>query len=55
MILQLPDTLHVTVPETAHTLAGFREWATSDEFPESGKISYLAGDLFIDMSPENLA
>jgi Uma2 family endonuclease len=54
MILQLPPTLHVTVPESARTLAGFREWAASDEFPESGKISYLAGELFIDMSPENL-
>jgi Uma2 family endonuclease len=52
MILQRPDGLHVTVPETAHTLAGFREWAASDEFPETGKISYLAGELFIDMSPE---
>jgi Uma2 family endonuclease len=52
MILQLPQRLHVTVPETAHTLAGFRQWASSDDFPETGKISYLAGELHIDMSPE---
>jgi Uma2 family endonuclease len=52
MIRQLPELLHVTVPETARTLAGFRQWASSDDFPESGKISYLAGELFIDMSPE---
>jgi Uma2 family endonuclease len=52
MILPLPQTLHVTVPESARTLDGFRAWATSDEFPESGQISYLAGELFIDMSPE---
>jgi Uma2 family endonuclease len=52
MILQLPPVFHVTVPESAHTLAGFRRWAASEAFPETGKISYLAGDLFIDMSPE---
>jgi Uma2 family endonuclease len=52
MILQLPNRLYVTVPENAHTLAGFRQWASSDEFPETGKISYLAGELHIDMSPE---
>src|SRR5688500_16922102 len=52
MILQFRQTLHVTVPKTAGTLAGFRQWAASDEFPESGKISYLAGELFIDLSPE---
>jgi Uma2 family endonuclease len=40
------------VPESARTLDGFRQWAVSDEFPESGKVSYLAGELFIDMSPE---
>jgi Uma2 family endonuclease len=51
MILQL-DVLHVTVPESAHTLGGFRQWAASEDFPDSGKISYLAGELFIDMSPE---
>jgi Uma2 family endonuclease len=52
MIVHLPPTLHVTVPESARTLDGFRQWATSDEFPETGQISYLAGELFIDMSPE---
>jgi Uma2 family endonuclease len=52
MILQLTSALHVTVPPGAHTLAGFRAWAASDAFPESGKISYLDGELFIDMSPE---
>ncbi|MBW3596659.1 MAG: hypothetical protein KY475_05225 [Planctomycetes bacterium] len=45
MILHLPETMHVTVPETARTLEGFRQWASSEDFPESGKISYLAGEL----------
>jgi Uma2 family endonuclease len=52
MILHLDSTLHLTVPESARTLDGFRRWATSDEFPESGQIFYLAGELYIDISPE---
>jgi Uma2 family endonuclease len=52
MILHLPETMHVTVPETARTLEGFRRWASSEDFPGTGKICYLAGELFIDMNPE---
>jgi Uma2 family endonuclease len=52
MILQLPKTLHVTVPEAARSLAGFRQWAASKEFPESAKIAFLAGELYIDLNPE---
>jgi Uma2 family endonuclease len=52
MILRFPEVLHVTVPETARTLEGFRQWVASKGFPESARISYLAGELFIDMSPE---
>lgn len=52
MILKRPKTLHLTVPSTAHSLAGFREWVASDEFPESARISFLAGELYIDMNPE---
>ena len=33
---------------------GFRAWAQSDEFPEVGEISFLNGQLYIDMSPEEL-
>lgn len=44
----------VVVPAAAHTLAGFRAWATSDDFPERGRISFLDQEIFIDMSPEEL-
>jgi Uma2 family endonuclease len=43
----------VAVPPAAHSLAGFRAWALSDDFPETGRISYLDGEVFIDMSPES--
>jgi hypothetical protein len=44
----------VDVPLSALTLTGFREWAHSDEFPESGRVCYFGGEIFVDMSPENL-
>ena len=41
----------VRVPADVFDLASFRRWATSDEFPEEGRISFLDGELEIDMSP----
>lgn len=35
-------------------LEEFREWALSDEFPESGRIDYVDGCIEVDMSPDNL-
>lgn len=42
------------VPAEAHELAAFRRWALSDDFPETGRIDFLAGDVEVDMSPEDL-
>ena len=42
------------IPRTAHELEGFRAWARSDRFPEAGRIDYLAGDIEVDLSPEDL-
>jgi Uma2 family endonuclease len=44
------DTL--TVPAAALDHAGFRRWVTSDDFPERVRATYIAGDVFIEMSPE---
>ena len=41
------------VPMDVRTLDDFRHWALSDEFPESGRIDFIAGTIAIDMSPEN--
>jgi len=51
-LARLDETVHI--PATARDLAGFRDWACSDEFPENGRIDFLAGDLEVDMSPEEL-
>ena len=45
-------TCAVVVPPSAHTLDGFRKWALSEEFPERGKMTFVGGELIIDMSPE---
>ena len=44
----------VRIPGQARDLAGFRAWAVSPRFPERGRIDFLAGDLEVDMSPEDL-
>jgi Uma2 family endonuclease len=44
----------VDIPDTAWTLEGFRAWALSKDFPERGRIEYLAGSIEVDMSPEEL-
>ena len=44
----------ISVPASANTMAGFRRWALSDDFPERGKITFVAGGLIVDMSPESL-
>jgi Uma2 family endonuclease len=49
------DNLVVAIPPGAHTLAGFRNWYASDDFPEEGRISYLAGEIIVDMSQERLS
>ncbi len=37
-----------------HSLAEFRAWALSDDFPKRGRIDYIGGRIEVDMSPENL-
>lgn len=44
----------IRIPAEAGTLDGFRRWAHSPEFPAGGRIDYLAGDLEVEMSPEDL-
>ena len=42
------------IPGDLYSLADFRRWALSSEFPELGRIDYVAGRVEIDMSPDNL-
>jgi hypothetical protein len=42
------------IPREAHTLAGFRDWVHSHEFPEKLKVMFLEGEVFLDMSEEDI-
>jgi Uma2 family endonuclease len=44
----------IEVPMDLRSLADFRRWATSEDFPQRGRIDYVAGRIDIDMSPEDL-
>lgn len=45
---------NLPIPRDALTLEGFRRWAASPEFPETGRIDFLAGDVEVELSPEEL-
>lgn len=51
-IVLYDDTVHV--PDGIGTLAAFRRWLRYDAFPEAGRISYLDGQLWVDMSKEQI-
>ncbi len=44
----------VDVPLGLMSLDDFRRWVHSDEFPEEGRIDFLAGKVVVDMSPEDI-
>lgn len=48
------NTESLRIPADAHTFEGFWRWVESDEFPESGRIDFLGGEIEADMSPEDL-
>src|SRR5262249_54413567 len=44
----------VRVPAEVVDLASFRRWAASDDFPEYGRFSYLNGEIWVDLTMEQL-
>ena len=43
----------IEIPLGIQSLADFRRWAISDQFPETGRIDFVAGRIEVDMSPED--
>ena len=41
-------------PSAARTLAGFREWIRTADLPPCCRVSYLGGEVYIEMSPERI-
>jgi Uma2 family endonuclease len=44
----------VRIPAWVVDLESFRRWAESDDFPEKGRIWFLKGEVWVDMSKEQL-
>src|SRR5436305_14472180 len=45
---------HLRIPADAFTFEGFQRWGESGDFPDTGRIDYLQGEIDVDMSPEDL-
>jgi Uma2 family endonuclease len=43
----------IEIPMNLRSLADFRCWALSDQFPERGRIDFVTGKIEVDMSPED--
>ncbi len=48
------DKMVVRIPPGVDDLKSFRRWAHSDEFPDNGRICYLNGEVWVDMSKEQI-
>jgi Uma2 family endonuclease len=44
-----------TIPDTVADHESFRDWVTSDDFPEKARVSYLDGKFWVDLPMERLA
>ncbi len=48
------ETDRVRLPSWVRDLESFRRWSDDDDFPETGQVSFLKGEVWIDMSKEQL-
>ena len=44
----------IAIPVWVVDLESFRRWADTDEFPDNGRVSYLNGGVWVDMSKEQV-
>ena len=44
----------VVIPDGISDLEAFRRWAHSEDFPDAGRICFLHGELWVDMSKEQV-
>src|SRR5207247_10349581 len=48
------ETAQVTIPDWVHDLESFRRWNDTDDFPTDGCIWWLRGEVWADMSTEQV-
>jgi Uma2 family endonuclease len=44
----------IRIPSWVNDLESFRRWSRTDDYPERGWVSFLDGDIWVDMSMEQL-
>lgn len=54
MVTFVIESDQVSVPEWVTDLDSFRRWADSEDFPDTGRICYLKGEVWVDMSKEQI-
>src|SRR4051794_11375429 len=54
MATVLFETEKVTIPLSVNSLASFRRWVATDDFPEEGRICWLDNDVWADLSMEQI-
>ncbi len=54
VVTVLNETFQVSVPDWVVDLESFRRWLDSDEVPEKARICYLEGEVWVDMSREQV-
>lgn len=50
----IQQAANVVVPQEVADLGSFHDWMQSSEFPDGGRIDFLDGEIWIDMSEEQL-
>ena len=45
---------HLTFPDSVRDHKSFRRWVTADDFPEKARVSYLDGNLWVDLPMERV-
>jgi Uma2 family endonuclease len=54
MVTYVYEDEQISVPSSVVDLESFRRWADSNEFPENGRIWWLKGEVWVDMSKEQI-
>ncbi len=54
MVTFIHEDETVSVPGWVHDVDSFRRWVDSDDFPETGRIWWLCGEVWVDVSKEQI-
>jgi Uma2 family endonuclease len=54
MVTIIDESQQVTVPSWVTDLEAFRRWSDSDDFPREHRVWWLKGEVWIDMSKEQI-